>query len=368
MAAVMGFVAVAAAIPPTMLLIHRWTPPGPATTDAELVSRNLPMVVAIASGVAAFLVLRAVRAAMSRRYVATCVARGDYNPYRSPSFGFTLVAWLVLVAAMSVTFAAATVTQNDDPASAVTDFATADRPVFLVLSVVGVAVAAAYFSWDFRRRNEIPPLEAAGVVRTVDPPPELPPGEATRLQLRMWGVATVVEGLFLAGALLPRLLPGADRPTGEDVLTGVFMLLGGPAVISSVLLACLLVLAPTRQSAMDAVRQPTSLLAIGLVTVGLVVDASGQRTIGGIVALVGLLLGSVTGLHIMDRGRQPWLGLTFLLFSFCVGYLAAPDGSMALPNGWSNWVVAVVAAGYVAHQARGHWRKWHGLLPGHVVV
>lgn len=47
------------------------------------------------AGVAVFLVLRAVRAVLVRRYVAACVARGGYNPYRSPAFGLTFAAWLV---------------------------------------------------------------------------------------------------------------------------------------------------------------------------------------------------------------------------------------------------------------------------------
>ncbi len=360
MSVVAGFLAAASALPLTVLLIHRWAP-APRPADTDLAARALPLIVVPLAGVAVFLVLRLVRAALSRRYVAACVARGSYNPYRSPAFGITLAAWLVLLAGLAVAGATAGVTEGEQVDA---DLAHADRPGFLVLSVVGVALTAAYFSWDFRRRNEVPALEAAGVVRRVDPPEELPPGTAARLRLKMFLIATVIEGLFSAGAILPRLLPGAERPTSDDLMTGVFMLVGGPAVISFVLLACLVVLAPTRQSALDALRRPSSLVAIGLVVAGLAVDAAGRPTIGGIIALPGLLLGSATCLNIMERGRQPWLGLTFILFSFWLGYLAAPDGSAALPSGMVGWAVALVAAGYAAHQARGHWRTWHGLTPG----
>ncbi|MCT2588237.1 hypothetical protein [Actinophytocola gossypii] len=337
MAVLMGLIAVAAAFPPAVLLAR----------EADGVDG--PSLVALVVGPVVFLALRRLRVALSRRYVAACVARGSYNPYTSPAFGVTLVAWLVLVAALAVVASRGDLSDVDE----------ADQPGLLALSVLGVLAVAAYFSWDFRRRAEIPALAEAGVVRVVEPP-----AAATRLRLRMWRDATLIEALFLAGALLPRLLPGAERPTEDDVATGVFLLVGGPAVISFVLLGCLLVLAATRRSAVEALRRPSSLLAIGLVAAGFALDAGGLVVLGWLAALGGLLLGSITCLNVMERGRQPWLGLTFLLFSYTFGYLTAPDGTVALPDGWSNWVVAVVAAGYAGYQIRDHWRKWHGLEPG----
>ena len=85
---------------------------------------------------------------------------------------------------------------------------------------------------------------------------------------------------------------------------------------------------------------------------------------GNILAVGGLLLGSITTMHVMDRGSQPSLGIAYLTLNYAFAYFAAPDGSMTLPNGFVNWIAATVAAAYTAHLVKHHWRAWYGLVPG----
>ena len=263
-AVIAGAAAMAATIPPTVLLIRQWAPGAPG---AEIARSAVPAICALLGG-AVFLALRAVRSTLSQRYVAACVARGTYDPYRSPAFGVTLIAWLVAVVSVSVSFAAASVISNEDPVAAMTDFQQAHRPVFLALSVLGVVAAAIGFSWVHRRRHEVPALEAAGVVRRVTPPPQLPPADAARLRLRMYGKGVLIEAMFTGVALLGGFLPGHERPTEDKLIRGVLTVVGGPAIVGVALLAMLLVFAPTRRTALAALRQPASLTAIGLFGAG----------------------------------------------------------------------------------------------------
>lgn len=354
-----GFVAVTVAIFPATVIIRRgW--------DEH--SGYTPVFVAAGVAAVGFLVCRQLRAVASRRFVAVSLERGHYQPYRSPAFVYTLVAWvpvLVVIAMAAATF------NVDKRAEGPVDEDPFRDPVYenylpalVLLAAVFLVGAVSYYSWDFRRRHEIPTLAAAGVVSFVEPPRKLPKKAAVKLRTTMWIRATVIDGLFLAGAMLPRLLPGGERPTEDEAMRGVVMLVGGPGAISFTLLIIMLILWPTRRSAFDAVRQPSSLVAIGLVGAGLAVDAGGAEGVGNLVGIAGLVLASVTCLHIMDSGAQPWLGLAFLPASYSFGYLSAPDGHIGLPTGIAGWTVAVLAAAYAAHQARSHWRTWHGLIPG----
>ncbi len=321
-----------------------------------------PVLIAVPVAAAGFLACLALRAAASRRYVETSIRRG--RPGRSAAFAYTLVAWLLagtaggLAGGMLVV--AATV---DNPREGTYQdyLAGYSLPGQFVTAGVAVLGTAGYYSWRFRRRNEIAPLEKEGVVRLVQPPQRLPKAQAIKLRSLMWLRGAVIEGLFFAGVLVPRLIEG-ERPTEQELVRGVVMVVGGPAIISFVLLVAMLLLRPTQRSAFDALRQPSSLAAFGLVLVALAMGAAGEQKVSAVVLLAGFLTAAATCLNIMDRGSQPWLGFVYLASSYLFGYVSAPDGSTAMPSGTASWVVAVLAAAYTVREARSHWRAWTTLV------
>lgn len=317
-----------------------------------------PVLVTLPVAVVGFLICRALRVAASRRYVAASIRRGRAGG--SPAFALTLLAWLLAAPAGGLAFATFLVYQtSDDPTPGKYREGLAEYPLPALFLFAGLVVlgAAGYYAWTFRRRHEIPPLVAAGVAVLVEPPRRLPKAQAVKLRSLMWLRGTVIEAFFFAGVLVPRLLDG-ERPSGDELATGVFMVVGGPAIVSFALLVVMLLLWPTRRSAFEALRQPSSLAAIGIAGLGFALDYGGQALAGGIVALAGVLIGSATCLNIMDRGAQPWLGFVFLAASYVYGYLHTPDGDTVLPTGTAGWVVAVLAAAYAVREARGHWKEW----------
>ncbi|MPZ81319.1 MAG: hypothetical protein GEV28_13320 [Actinophytocola sp.] len=351
-----GFIAIVlAGAPATVLIGQRVREPADVTWT--------PVLVAVPVAVAGFLACRALRAAASRRYVEASIRNGRAGT--SPAFAYTLIAWLLVGVAgglAGATFAVSRTIEGPDPGAYRSGLTGYPLPVLCLFAALAVAGAAGYYSWTFRRRHEIPVLEANGVAVLVQPVRKLPKGQAARLRTRMWLQATVVDGLFFAGAVLPRLLSDDDRPTGEEIGDGVTMVVGGPGIVSFALLVVMLVLAPTRRSAFDALRQPSSLAAIGIFAVGWPLQSAGQELAAGICAFVAVLIASATCMNIMDRGAQPWLGFVFLAGNYVYGYLTAPDGDTVLPVGVAGWVVAVLAAAYALNDARGHWRRWTTLV------
>ena len=63
-------------------------------------------------------------------------------------------------------------------------------------------------------------------------------------------------------------------------------------------------------------------------------------------------------------GSQPWLGFLYLAGNFALGYLSAPDGSSALPDGFAGWAIVVAAAAYTVREAYEHWKDWPMLEAG----
>lgn len=347
-----GFVAVVLCIAPATVLVGRDVQ---RRADVDWT----PVLVAVPVAVVGFLVCRALRKAASNRYVQESIRRGRAGG--SPAFAFTLVAWLLAGTAGGLTLATFLVAQTaDDPSPGSYREGLADYPLPALFLFAGLAVtgAAGYYSWTFRRRYELPPLRDQGIAILVEPRRTLPPAQAVKLRTVMWLRGTLIDGMFFAGAVLPRLLSDENRPSEEELASGVFAVLGGPAIISFVLLLVLLAHWPTRRSALDALRQPSSLAAVGVVLAGFALDHAGQEVAGGIVALAGVLIGSATCLNIMDRGAQPWMGFVYLAGNYVLGYLTAPDGNTALPADAVGWVVTVLAAAYAAREARSHWRTW----------
>jgi hypothetical protein len=322
-----------------------------------------PVAVCALVAAAGFLICRAVRAAMSRAYVAAAIRNG--RPGVSPAFACTLLAWILVAGAGG--FALATWLVYQDPGVPEPGHyrdGLADYPLPILFLFAGLAVlgAAAYFSWDFRRRNEIPTLEARGLARVVAPPEVQP----FRRRTATWLGALLVDAAFWAGAVIPRWIDGKP-PTGDDLVTGAILVLGGPGIIAFALLLAMIALWGTRRSAFDALRQRSSMLAIALTAAGILLgDASQQlavQLVAGVVALVGVVIGSVTLMNIMERGSQPWLGFVFIAGNYVYGYLTAPDGHSTLPVGVTGWVIAVVAAGYAVKDAREHWKDWASIEP-----
>lgn len=314
-----------------------------------------PVQIVVPVAVVGIVVAWALRKAASARYLRNSLARGRAGA--SPAFAFTLVAWLLAGTAFGLavgTWYAADNIEDPTPDRYLRFLAETPLPILFLLAGLGVLGAAGYDSWTFRRRHELPALEQAEIAIVVEPPRQQP----LRVTTKMWLKGTLIDASLYAGAIVPRLLSDDDRPDADELATGVFGVLGGPAIVSFVLLVIMFLAWPTRRSALDALRQPASLAAIGIVLAGFALDYAGQEIAGGIVAMVGVLIGSVTLLGIMDRGTQPWMGLLFLTGSYLLGYLTAPDGDYALPAGVTGWVVAVLAAGYTIYQAQGHWREW----------
>lgn len=358
--AFVGFIAIVLCAAPATVLV------GADVAKQSDVDWNPVAVCAVVAAVG-FLVCRGLRSATSRWYVNAAIRRG--SPGVSPAFACTLVAWVLVAGAGGFAFGTFVVhqTANDpDPGSYRTGLTEYPLPILFLFAGLAVLGAAGYYSWDFRRRQEIPPLQAAGVARVVTPPRVLPPAQAFRRQMLLWVGATLVDAAFWAAAVIPQWIDGKP-PNADDLATGALLVLGGPGIIAFALLLAMIAMWATRRSAFDALRRPSSLAAIAVTAAGLLIGQASQevavQVVAGVVALVGVVIASVTQLSIMNRGAQPWLGFVFLAGNYVYGYLTAPDGHSALPVGAIGWVIAVAAAAYTFKEARGHWRDWAGVEP-----
>jgi hypothetical protein len=345
-----GFVAIILTLAPATVLIARRVH-GPGDIDW------LPVLILAPVAIAGFLLCRTLRARASRRYLTAAIRSGRAG--WSPAFAYTLPAWLLAGVAGGLTGGTVLTTQTvSDQDAYLASVAGYPLSLAFLFAGLGLLTAAGYYSWAFRRRYEIPLLEEAGVAVLVQPPEKLPKAQAVKLRLRMWVRGTAIEALLFASGVVPRLLSGDNHPSGDELLKGTLTVVGGPAITSFVLLLLMLLLWPTRRSALHALTRPSSLAALGIVLLAFVVDPSGQRPIGAIIAGAGVLLGSVVCMNIMDRGAQPWLGFVYLAANYVLGYLSAPDGSTAWPTGLTGWLIALLAAGYTIYEIRSHWRDW----------
>jgi hypothetical protein len=317
-----------------------------------------PVLVVVAIAAAGILVARTLRKVASDRYLRTAIRRREAGV--SPTFAFTLVAWVLAGTAFGFAVGTWFIATNVDkpvPDKYLRNVTEYPLPILFLFAGLAVLASAGYYSWGFRKRHEFPVLRREGIAIVAEPGPPQPVAVT-----KMWLTGMLIDASLFAGAIVPRLLSDDDRPSGAELATGVFGVLAGPAIISFVILMFLLVNWSTRRSAFDALRQPTSIAAIGIVLVGFALDGAGQQVAGAVVGLVGVLIGSATLLNIMDRGSQPWMGYLFLAGSYVYGYLTAPDGHSTLPQGVTGWVVAVLAAAYTIQQAWSHGRDWTRLV------
>ncbi|MFF4594053.1 hypothetical protein [Amycolatopsis sp. NPDC001319] len=319
-----------------------------------------PVLVLAVVAAVGVVVLRGGRKVASRRYVDSALRRGRAG--FSPAFPFTLAAWVLAGAGFGGLAGTAVVAADLGDGSsrahlqALVDFS---RPILLLFTSLVVLAAAGYYSWRFRERHELVTLQAAGIAVVVEP--EAPrPMKVTR----MWLVGTLVDALLFAGAIVPRLLSDDDRPTSDELTTGGFNVVAGPAVVSFSILLLMLANWSTRRPALRALLHPASLAAIGLVLLGYGLDSgAGLTVVGTVLGIAGILLGSATCLNIMTRGAQPWMGLLYLAGNYVYAYLIAPNGDYVLPQGVTGWIIALLAAAYAIREAVKHYREWTTVEP-----
>ncbi|WP_459714814.1 hypothetical protein [Actinophytocola sp. KF-1] len=331
------FVAILLAGAPATVLLGRGTPPS-----------WTPALVVAAIAVVGYALCHALRRRASRRYLARAERTGRFTG--SATYAYTLVAWLLLVVAGGLVMGTYFAHQPVEEGSYRDGLADYPVPVLVLFAGLMVLAGAGYSSRVFRRRYEVPWLQARGIAVAQPAVERLKPKEAAV----MWLKGAAIDGLLFLSGLLPTLAAGAE-PAEDELVLGVLSVVGGPGIVSFVLLLVMLFSWPTRRAAFDALRQPSSLVAIGLVVVGML---AGDTAAGGILAVAGVLLGSITCMNIQNRGSQPWLGFIYLAGNFVIGYLAAPDGGAALPDGVLGWAIVVVAAGYASYEAYRHWQHW----------
>lgn len=352
-----GFIAIVLCGAPATVLVGRHVT---KQSDVDWTSVQVYAVVAAVG----FVVFRTVRAAASRRYVDAAVQ--SRRPGISPTFACTLVAWVLVASAGGLAFGTYQVydTANDpNPGKYRVYLAHQSLPVLFLAAGLAVLGAAGYYSWNFRRKHEIPELKKHNIVSlAADVRPKRTMAGALKKRILLWLKATLIDGFLFAGAIVPRLFSDNDRPTAAEIGDGLNLVVGGPGIVSFALLVCMFVFGATRHSAFDALRQPSSLAAIGIFLIGLVLQENDLKLAAGICAFTAVLIASATMLNIMERGSQPWMGFIFLVANYWYGYLVAPDGNEVLPVGVAGWVVAIMAAGYTAHEAREHWREWNTLV------
>ncbi|WP_156051085.1 hypothetical protein [Allokutzneria albata] len=320
-----------------------------------------PVLVTAIVAVVGWLVCLGLRAAASRRYLDKAIATG-HVPW-SPAFAYTLAGWLLLVGAGGFAFGTYQVASTvDAPSSYRVSMEKYPLPLLFIGATLVTVGCAGYAALKYRRRNEFPVLREHGIAREVTPPGKLPKAEAFKVRTRFWIEGVIIDGLAFASGLVPRLLNG-EQPSEDELGKGLISIIGGPGIISFALLVAMFLLGwPARSSALDAVRQPSSLTAIGLTVVGFVIGEQNQL-LGGILATAGVILASATCLNIMDRGSQPWLGFVYFAGTYLLGYFMGQEGDPTLPEGFSGWALAVGGAVFAAREAREHWRKWAALEP-----
>ncbi|MFC4856130.1 hypothetical protein [Actinophytocola glycyrrhizae] len=316
-----------------------------------------PALVATAVAVVGYAACHLLRQSASRRFLADAVATGRFSG--SPVFVYTLVAWLLVVAAGGIvmgTYFAGRPAEDGSYRDGLADY---PLPVLFLFAGLMAVAGAGYSAREYRRRHELPELTRLGIAREPQRVLRLPLRDAVRQRTRFWLQGALIDGLLFASGVLPVLLSGAT-PSDDEVARGVLGVVGGPGIVSFALLVVMLLAWPTRRSAFDALRQPSSLAAIALTAVGMTLGSSAA---GGVLALAGVLLASATCLNIMDRGSQPWLGFIFYAGNYVLGYLTAPDGNSALPSGVVGWAIALAAAGYAIREAHAHAKRWPALEP-----
>lgn len=340
------FVAILLAGAPATVLLGRTAP-----ADVSWA----PALIAVAIAVVGYAVCFWLRRRASDRYLVRAEVHRTFSG--SPVFAYTLVAWVLIAVAGALVMGTYFATKPVEEGSYRDGLADYPLPVLFLFAGLMVLAGAGYSSRVFRRTHEVPWLEARGIAVERARVERLRPMEAVKL----WLAGAAIDGMLFLSGLLPRLING-ENPAEDEWALGVLGVVGGPGIVSFVLLAVMLFAWPTRGAAFDALRQPSSLVAVGLVALGFAIGDAAALA-GGIIALAGVLLASVTCMNIQNRGSQPWLGFLYLAGNYVLGYLSAPNGDSALPDGVVGWSIALIAAAYTIREAYKHWQDWPLLEP-----
>lgn len=310
------------------------------------------------------LVVHLVRRSASNRYLRAAMERGRDQPLRSPGFGLTAGAWLVMFAAMIVGSAAQSIAADSKPFPG-EDLHSREELLYLVFSLLIGILLCLNRGWQERRSYEIPRLQAAGLL-VRRPRPE--GRDEVKMRLRAFGWNVVIEAGFFAGAVAQSLLPGGEPLRARDIWLGVASVLVGAGFVSLLLVVLLLMFGPTRVIVVGAVRQPTSVAVLALFVVAFGLGLADLTVLAWAAIAAGLLLATITCMHLMERGPQPTIGFAYLTVCYVVGYLITPDGDLAAPSGVLGWGIALAALAFAIDQARRHYRKTIGESPGRTVT
>lgn len=335
-----------------------WLAPDVAdsTGAASAQASGLGHVVIIVGGVL-FVVTMWLRRRASRRLVRHSVEAGSAPQGSGAALPLTVAAWTVLFAAGGT--GGVFVVAGDRPNTSDIAQNFIDHPAWMLLAAPGLALAVASSHFFHRRRFELQPLGAAGLVpalvtRQQDEAPSFREG------LRAFGRTIVIEVGF-GLVLLVESIAG-DEPTDYEQFFAVrlFGITLAPAIFAGVFLLLFGIMRPTRPMVRRALSQPLTIASLALLAAGFALDALGSPiVVSSAVIVIGGLIGSITGLYVQDLGPQPWLGIIFLLFLYG---LALHDGdSMVLPTTVLAWGLLALTTIYTVMELR---RQWRGTYAG----
>jgi hypothetical protein len=308
---------------------------------------------ALAIGAVCFGVLMLTRRRRTRRLVDEAIRAGRWEP-TSPALLITTAAWAALLAAVAFAGVPQFVAARE-----VGELAErfGRQPVWMLLVVPGLALATAMSTFVHRRREEIAPLKAAGLVEL--PAPEPPDVGVTGFVggLRAFVWAAVLGSVLALGDLVDASLGDEEIDLADHAGAWMASVVIVPAVVAGVFLVTLALTTPTRWMVRAALRQPVTIASLGLIAGSLVLAAieSVPAALPIAMILVGGLLGAVTSLYTQDLGPQPWLGILFLIFTYSFD-LTNDAGDVSLPTSVVGWVAALGAAAYAIREGAAHWR------------
>jgi len=306
----------------------------------------------------AFPIFGFARRRASDRYIRRMIARNADDPTASPAVGATAFGWgtIMVLAAGAVAF-----TIVPDPATEVDPALerVVGTGIDLVLPILALGLLTAISAWRHRLRYEMPKLKAANLhVSMPRPKPDYPRAGLSN-NLRGLAIAVGVDTAILAGRVVEAKLLGDDLPS-DQVAGAWFAGLLGPPVAT---LSFALVLAPfawMRRLMREALSYRDSQIAIHAFLLGLVALLFGWEIVSGVCLLLGLVIVTVTGLHLYDMGEtQPWLGIAFILF--VDGYLIVmvnptAEGDPSAPETFAGWAGIAIAGVAACFEIRDRWR------------
>ncbi|SFA83898.1 hypothetical protein SAMN05216266_101756 [Amycolatopsis marina] len=174
----------------------------------------------------------------------------------------------------------------------------------------------------------------------------------------------LMQALFVATDWWEAYGFAASGPVEDFLPTLVAATVIYPATFSGLLLITLALLPATTRFARAAFTDPVSLATFAVFAAGLIAYAMGSLVAGQVLAWVAVIVASITQFRVEDRGKQPLLGLTFLIFGYLVG-LCVPVTAIAanepfaltLPASMPGWTAAAANLGLVLFTGYRLWLR-----------